>query len=61
MVINLKILYVKIKEEWNREVIQNYKLIVVPVEPDETIASKRDFYTSDMISLIIDGYIKIIA
>lgn len=50
----------KIKEEWNREVIQNYKLIVVPVEPDETIASKRDFYTSDMISLIVDGYIKII-
>lgn len=51
----------KIKEEWNREVVQNYKLIVIPETPDETIASKRDFYTSDMISLIVDGYIKIVA
>lgn len=51
----------KIKERYNREVAQNYKLIVVPVEPDETIASECDFYTSDMLSLIQSGHIKIVA
>ena len=50
----------KIEERWNREVAQNYKLIVVPVEPDETVASSRDFYSSDMMSLIQSGHIKIV-
>ena len=51
----------KIEERWNREVKQNYKLVVVPVEPDETVASSRDFYTSDLMSLIQSGHIKIVA
>lgn len=51
----------KIEERWNREVKQNYKLVVVPVEPDETVASSDDFYTMDMISLIKSGHIKIVA
>ena len=51
----------KIEERYNREVKQNYKLIVVPVKPDETVASYDDYYTMDMISLIQSGYIKIVA
>lgn len=51
----------KIEERWNREVKQNYKLVVVPVEEDKTVASSDDFYTMDMISLIKSGYIKIVA
>lgn len=50
----------KIQERWNREVKNNYKITLVPVEPDETVESSRDFYTCDMLSLIKDGYIKII-
>ena len=50
----------KIEERWNREVSHNYKLVVVPVEPDETVASSKDFYTSDMILLIQSGHIKIV-
>ena len=51
----------KIEERYNREVERNYKLIVVPVEADETIASSRNYYTSDMVSLIKSGHIKIVA
>lgn len=51
----------KIEERWNREVSHNYKLVVVPVGPDETVASSRDFYTSDMMSLIQSGHIRIVA
>lgn len=51
----------KIEERYNREVKQNYKLVVVPAEPDETVANSGDFYTSDMMSLIHSGYIKIVA
>lgn len=50
----------KIEERYNREVKQNYKLVVVPVEPDETVASSDDYYASDMISLIRSGHIKIV-
>ena len=49
----------KVEERYNREVRQNYKLVLVPVEPDETVESSRDFYTSDMISLIESGCIQI--
>lgn len=51
----------KIEERYNREVKQNYKIVVVPAEPDETVANSSDFYISDMISLIRSGYIKIVA
>ena len=51
----------KIKESYNHEVKNNYKLTVIPVEKDETVASHRDFYTSDMLSLIQSGHIKIVA
>lgn len=50
----------KIEENWNREVKHNYKLTLVPVEPDETVERSREFYTSDMIQLIREGIIKII-
>jgi len=51
----------KIEERYNREVKNNYKLTLVPVETDETVASSRDYYTTDMISLIKEGRIKIVA
>lgn len=50
----------KIEEQWNREVKQNYKLVVVPVEPDKTVSSGMEFYTNDMLSLIQGGHIKIV-
>ena len=51
----------KVEERYNREVKSNYKLYLSPVEPDDTVASHRDFYTSDMISLIKEGHIQIVA
>lgn len=50
----------KIEERENRKVNENYKIVVVPVEPDKTVANSCEFYTSDMISLIKSGHIKII-
>lgn len=35
--------------------------LVVPVEPDDMVASYTDFYTTDMTSLIREGHIKIVA
>lgn len=51
----------KVEERWNREVKQNYKIVLVPVEPDESIASSSDYYTMDFVSLIKSGHIKIVA
>lgn len=51
----------KVEERWNREIKQNYKIVLIPVEPDESIASSRDYYTIDFVSLIEEGYIKIVA
>mgnify|MGYP004462121365 CR=1 FL=1 len=51
----------RVEERWNREVIRNYKIVLIPVEPDESIASSRDYYTVDFVSLIKEGYIKIVA
>lgn len=51
----------KIKEEYLHEVIRNYKLTLIPVESAEDIVSRREFYTSDMLSLIQSGLIKIVA
>lgn len=50
----------KIEERYNREVKNNYKLTVVPVNPDATVANRVDYYTEDMASLIREGRIKII-
>lgn len=50
----------RIEEEWNREVRQDYKLVVVPIEKDETVESRHEYYTTDMIQLIQEGIIKII-
>lgn len=50
----------KIEERYNREVKNNYKLTVVPVDPDATVANRADYYTEDMASLIREGRIKII-
>lgn len=51
----------KIEERYNREVKNNYKITLVPVEEDKTVDSSDDYYTVDMISLIKEGYIKIVA
>lgn len=50
----------KIEERYNREVKNNYKLTVVPVNSDATVANRADYYTEDMTSLIREGRIKII-
>lgn len=50
----------KVEERWNREVKQNYKIVLVPVKPDDSIGCSVDYYTSDMLSLIEDGHIKIL-
>ena len=50
----------RVEERWNREIKQNYKIVLVPVEPDESIASSRDYYTMDFVSLIKSGHIKIV-
>lgn len=51
----------KIKEEYLHDVKRNYKLTLIPVEPSEDIVSRTAFYTSDMLSLIQSGHIKIVA
>ena len=51
----------KIDERWNREVERNYKVILVPVYPDDEVIREEDYYTSDLIELIKHGYIKIVA
>lgn len=50
----------KVEESWNREVKRNYKLVLVPVEPNDNVASCREFYTCDMVSLIKCGDIEIV-
>lgn len=50
----------RVEERWNREIKQNYKIVLVPIEPDESIASSRDYYTMDFVSLIKSGHIKIV-
>lgn len=51
----------RIEGRWNREVKQNYKIILVPLNNDEDVANYQDYYTLDFISLIKSGHIKIVA
>ena len=51
----------KVEERWNREIKQNYKIVLIPEEPDDSVASSRDYYTTDFVSLIKEGHIKIVA
>lgn len=57
---DFKMVECKIVESWNREVNNKYKITFVPVIPDVNIADKREFYVSDLISLIKDGYVEIV-
>ena len=50
----------KIDERWNREVKQDYKIVLVPVYPDDEVVREEVYYTSDLIDLIKHGYIKIV-
>lgn len=50
----------KVEERRNREIKQNYKIVLIPVESDESIAGSSDYYTTDFVSLIKEGYIKIV-
>lgn len=50
----------KIKEEWNREVQRNYKIIFVPVEKDDDIVDKIEYYNSDIVDAIRRGGIVIV-
>lgn len=51
----------RVEERWNREIKQNYKIVLVPIDHDEGIANSCDYYTSDFVSLIKEGRIKIVA
>ena len=51
----------KVEERWNREIKQNYKIVLIPEEPDDSVTSSRDYYTTDFVSLIKEGHIKIVA
>lgn len=51
----------KVEERFNREVKNNYKIVLVPVKADDSIASSSDYYTSDFVELIKSGQIKIVA
>ena len=51
----------KVEERWNREIKQNYKIVLIPEEPDDSVACSCDYYTTDFVSLIKKGYIKIVA
>ena len=57
---DFKMVECKIVESWNREVKNKYKITFVPVIPDVNIGDKREFYVSDLISLIKDGYVEIV-
>lgn len=48
------------EERFNRKVAQNYKIVLVPVEPDDSVASCEDYYATDLLSLIEEGVIKIV-
>ena len=47
--------------ESQHKVSDNYKITVVPVEPDETVESSHSFYTRDMLQMIEHGDIIIFA
>ena len=51
----------KVEERWNREIKQNYKIVLIPEKPDDSVASSCDYYTMDFVSLIKEGVIKIVA
>lgn len=51
----------KVEERWNREIKQNYKIVLIPEEPDNSVACSCDYYTTDFVSLIKEGHIKIVA
>lgn len=51
----------KVEERWNREIKQNYKIVLIPVEPDDSVANSADYYIEDFVSLIKCGNIKIVA
>lgn len=50
----------KVEERWNREIKQNYKIVLIPEKPDDSVASSRDYYTNDFVSLIQKGIVKIV-
>ena len=49
----------KVEERWNRELKQNYKLILVPVLNNEKLYNE-DLYTMDMAAMLRSGDIKIV-
>lgn len=51
----------KMEERWNREIKQNYKIVLIPVEPDDSVANSADYYIEAFVSLIKCGNIKIVA
>lgn len=51
----------KIDERCNRKVKLDYKIVLVPVYPDDEVVEEEVYYTSDLIDLIKNGSIKIVA
>lgn len=49
-----------IKESFNRNVMDAYKITLVPDDYDETTLSHEDYYATDLVSCIRSGYIKIV-
>ena len=50
----------KIEERWNREVNQNYKIVLVPVHSYNKYIGNKDLYTEYLLGFIKEGRIKII-
>ena len=57
---NCKDVLFMIKEEFNREVVNNYKVKLYIVDQDESNKKYRDFYTDDLVHLIRDHCVKIV-
>ena len=49
----------KVEERFNREVKQDYKLILVPVTPNDDTVYEMDYYTTDLTGLLRAGIVEI--
>lgn len=49
----------KVEERFNREVKQDYKLVLVPVMPNDDTVHEMDYYTTDLVGLLRAGIVKI--
>ena len=50
----------KIIEEWNRTVMDNYKLKFYPLENERNVVSYEEYYTMDFVGSIRSGFIEVL-